>query len=177
MSKLTLSAVLLTALALSGLSAALADPLVPAREALRAGKPTAAADLLNEILAANPGDPEAQLLAAEISWQRGDVNAALTALRELAQRYPSRPEPLNNQAVILAADGQLDEARQLLENAMTLQPGFKETHSNLGDVYSQLSARAYSKAVGVAPPAAGDRALRLSRSIGFARSCEPVTQP
>lgn len=174
MSKLTRGTALFAALALIPLSVALADSLTPVREALHAGDPGAAAGLLDEVLLANPGDPDAQLLAAEISWQAGDTSAALETLRELALRYPSRPEPLNNQAVILAADGQLGAARDLLEKAMTLQPGFKETHSNLGDVYSQLAAQAYQKAVGLARATQADSALRVSRTIGFANSCDSV---
>lgn len=172
-----------TALALAALlgcwlsSSAIADPLFGVREALRAGDSGAAASLLDPLLLANPGDPDAQLLAAEIKWQNGDSAAALSSLQALAELYPVRPEPLNNQAVILAAVGRTAEARELLEKAMSLQPGFRETYRNLGDLYSQLAAEAYQQATGIAPSKSALGSLRLSRVIGFSAACETPDTP
>ncbi|MNC88237.1 Tetratricopeptide repeat protein [compost metagenome] len=45
-----------------------------------------------------------------------------------------------------AAQGDYDQARTALEMAIRVKPDYAVAHENLGDIYANMAARAYSKA-------------------------------
>ena len=55
------------------------------------------------------------------------------------------PEPYNNLAAIYAHLNQWDKAREALEMAVRLNPGYAVAYENLGDIYARLAAEAYAK--------------------------------
>ncbi len=57
------------------------------------------------------------------------------------------PEPYNNLAVIYAAQGHFDKAREALELAIKTHPSYSVAHENLGDLYAKLASMAYDKAL------------------------------
>jgi Flp pilus assembly protein TadD len=65
---------------------------------------------------------------------------------QLTQDYPELPEPHNNLAVLLAADGDLDGARRALESALRVQPDYPIAQENLGDVHLRMAVRAWDQA-------------------------------
>src|SRR3546814_8685917 len=60
--------------------------------------------------------------------------------------YPQLPEPYNNLAVLYAAQGDYDKARDALQAAIAKHPSYATAHENLGDIYAALAGAAYSKA-------------------------------
>ena len=57
------------------------------------------------------------------------------------------PEPYNNLAVLYAAQGQYEKARQQLEMSIRTHPSYATAYENLGDVYTKLASQAYDKAL------------------------------
>ncbi len=165
---------LLPLIVLFGISSAYGQSLESTRQALGNGQLEQAATAIALLRETIPEDPELKLLMAELTWRRGDTPQALEQLRALARAYPNRPEPLNNQAVILARAGNLSAARELLEAALGLEPGFRETFANLGDVYAALAAEAYRQALGDEAELGSMPAFELSRRLLPAFSCAPT---
>jgi len=82
------------------------------------------------------------------------------------------PEPYNNLAVLLAAQGRIDRARDLLETALRHDPSYAVAHENLGDVFLRLAQREYERAV-----SAGRTDEGLQRKLKAARDLNSVTRP
>lgn len=57
------------------------------------------------------------------------------------------PEPHNNLAALYAARGELDRAREALEDAVRALPSYSLANENLGDIHLRLAERAYQRAV------------------------------
>ena len=72
--------------------------------------------------------------------------------RDIAQRQPSWPEPKNNLAVAMLKMGQVEQAQQALEEAVTSQLSFKTAQDNRKRLYDHLAAVAYDKAIGSSEP-------------------------
>ena len=90
----------------------------------------------------------------------------MAVFERLTQDHPDLPEPYNNLAVLHAARGQLDRARELLEQALRHDPNYFAAQENLGDVFARLAQRAYEKAS--ANPQAEpslQRKLRIARDL------------
>lgn len=78
--------------------------------------------------------------------RHGDTEQAVAVFEGLIRQYPGLPGPYNNLAVLYAARGEYDRARQVLLKAIEIQPALDTPHENLGDVYAKLAAQAYGKA-------------------------------
>lgn len=68
----------------------------------------------------------------------GDIQSAAATYAAASQANPFDPVALNNQAVALAAKGDLNSAMVLLKRAVRLAPGRKDIAANLEAVRSQL---------------------------------------
>jgi Flp pilus assembly protein TadD len=135
------------ALALLAVAAsAQVDDLREARAALGAGNPAAALPIVDRHLAARPQDADGRFLRGVILTELARPDEAFAVFRALTQDYPELPEPYNNLAVLYAARGEYERARENLEMAIRTKPDFATAYENLGDVYAQLAARAYEKA-------------------------------
>ena len=104
-----------------------------------------ARELLDPFLQRNPGHPRARLLHGILMARAGRVSDAINVFRALLEDHPAMFEPYNNLAVLYAVQGRLDEARETLLAALEHQPA-AVVYENLGDVYSDLARRAYSRA-------------------------------
>ncbi len=144
------------------------------RAALGRNDLDAASSALEVLLAERPHDAEVKLLEAELVWRRGDASAAEEMLKQLGALFPDRPEPLNNLALLAAADGRLDDARRLLEAALSTHPGYRSAHQNLARVYSELAAQSYRKALGEEVAMASGPALNPLRRMAFATACDSI---
>jgi Flp pilus assembly protein TadD len=143
-----------------------ADPLAGARAALRGGDPAAAAAAVDRHLAANPKDPRGRFLKGVILADQGRTNEAFDVFFALTQDHPEFAEPYNNLAVIYAARGAYERARELLETAVRVNPEYATAHENLGDVYARLANQAYEKAAKLDVANRGARAkLGLARDL------------
>ena len=65
--------------------------------------------------------------------------------------YPEIVEPYNNLAAIYASEGNINRALSLLNQAVTINPGFALGHENLGDLYIQKAISQYKNAVRAQP--------------------------
>ena len=90
---------------------------------------------MNSFLATNPNDVEGKLYWGIILTRKGDVETAIKVFLELAEEHPTLAEPHNNLAVLYAAEGRYDEARQALITATKIRPEYDTAHENLGDLY------------------------------------------
>lgn len=129
----------------------------------RAGQSAEAMQRLDKALAEDPRDAELRFLKAVMLAEAGRANEAAEIYTRLTQEFPELPEPWNNLAVLQAAQGRLDEARDALEAALRNDPGYAVAQENLGDIYVRLAARAYERAGSTSPQA--QRKLQLARQL------------
>lgn len=168
---------------LSGSAPATAQsrPIDQAQAALRARTPARALAIADQGLKNRPADPELRFVrgVALVALQRSDE--AESTFRGLTQDYPELPEPYNNLAYLLAARGDLEGARQALDEAVRALPDYALAHENLGDILVRLAARHYAEAARLATGAnrvladSASTKLRLLNDIqtGIMRPPEP----
>lgn len=97
-------------------------------------------------LAQYPNDPKMRLLLSRVQMAQGDSDAAQQTLLALTLEFPELPEPHNNLAVLLAAQGRTQEALESLHKAVRQRPDDALALENLGDLYLSLALRAYGRA-------------------------------
>ena len=135
-------------LGLTGLPGiASADELGDVQALVTKGDLARASDRLDAILAKHPKDARARFLRGVVLTEQKRPADAMKVFTALTEDYPELPEPYNNLAVLHAAQGQLDRARQLLESAIRNHPGFATAHQNLGDIHARMAAEAYERAL------------------------------
>lgn len=162
---------------LLGIGAARADDLDDARKLLRAGDRAAALVKIDKALAAKPTDQDARFLKGVALAEDGRTNEAIEVYQRLTQDAPELPEAHNNLAVLYAARGDLERARQSLDMAIRTNPQYAVAQENLGDVYIQLAARAYERAAQLdSANRSAPRKLTLSREV-VQRKPRPAPPP
>lgn len=124
----------------------LADEIQEISQQYRQGDLTGALDRANRFLAQNPQDAQARFLKGLILADQGKTSDAIAVFSGLTEDYPELPEPYNNLAVLYAAQGKYDAARNALEMAIRAHPGYATAHENLGDIYAKMASIAYDKA-------------------------------
>lgn len=138
---------LLVLLAIFCSGTAQADVYSDVNQLLRDGKHGEALAAAQRYIAAKPTDPQMRFLLGMIQSESGHTDDALQTFTVLTQDYPELPEPYNNLAVLLAALGQFDKARDALSMAIRANPDYATAHENLGDVYAKLAAQAYDRSL------------------------------
>ena len=136
-----------------------ADDYTEVNQLLRNGKSTQALARADAYLAKNARDPQMRFLKAVALTDSGKTDEAIAALNQLIEDYPELPEPYNNLAVVRAAQGNLEGARDALEAAIRSVPDYEVAYQNLGDLYLQLAAQRWRHAQKLAPSPV--RATRL----------------
>lgn len=101
---------------------------------------------LDTFLEDNSDDVEARLFRGVLLTRQGNIDEAIVTFDELSKDRPELPEPLNNLAVLYAAQGRYDDSREVLLRAIALEPRYDTAHENLGDVYAKLANIAYERA-------------------------------
>ena len=128
-------------------SPALADDYDDAARLLKQGRTAAALEKVDAAIAANKNDARARFLKGLILTERNETQAAIEVFKSLTRDFPELPEPYNNLAVLYAAQGQYDKARESLEMAIRTHPSYAVAHENLGDVYAKMASEAYDRAL------------------------------
>ncbi|MDO5086415.1 MAG: tetratricopeptide repeat protein [Comamonadaceae bacterium] len=124
-------------------------------------------------MAEHPRDPQMRFIQSTLLSRRGQHAEAEALLVQLTQDFPELAEPYNNLAVLYAARGDLPRAREALEHALRLSPGYATAHENLGDVYLRLAAQAYARA-----QAEGGHQARLApKADAIVRLLPPAPPP
>jgi Flp pilus assembly protein TadD len=136
----------LTWSALAFVPVARADELQDVSKLVANGKLDDAEKRADAYLKQTPKDAQMRFLKGVILSQRGKRDEAVAVFTGLTQDFPELPEPYNNLAVIFAAQGQYDKARDALETALRVSPNDATAYENLGDVYAALAARSYRDA-------------------------------
>lgn len=116
-------------------------------------------------LEATPRDPQLQFLKANAELALGRTEAADQTLTHLTQTYPELAEPWNNLATIRAAQGRLEEARGLLEQALRNNPDYAQAHANLADVLVRLAIGHLQTAERLAPQAQTAQRLQALQGV------------
>ena len=154
----------LTALALLGAGLASAKDLEIAQAQWLQGQRQQALQTVQTALGQNPNDARLRFALAVMQMELGHSAEAEAGLVALTQDFPDLADPYNNLAVLHAARGELDLAREALEQAVRLQPDHAQAQENLGDVLLRLAARAYAQALKVSHGDTGALQLKLSRT-------------
>jgi Flp pilus assembly protein TadD len=127
------------------------DPHEEVRKLLRRAKYEQALVIVRKQVALNPRDPQMRFWEGYIYEQLGQPQLAKPIYIALTQEHPELAEPHNNLGVLLAAEGNYGEARQMFELALRANPRNATAQENLGDVLLQLSRQAYQKALEINP--------------------------
>src|SRR5205809_4812033 len=139
-------AVLLFALAISALSVR-ADELQDIDRLLKRSQHAQALERVNQYLSQRPKDAKGRFIKGLILVEQNKVAEAIEVFTALSRDYPELPEPYNNLAVLYAAQGQYEKARQQLEMSIRTHPSYATAYENLGDVYTKLASQAYDRAL------------------------------
>lgn len=144
-----------------------ADELGDLQRLQAAGDTAAALLQVDKALAAKPRDAQLRFLRAVLLTEANRVPEALAAFRRMNEDYPELPDPLNNMAVLYAAQGQLDQARLALEAALRTDPQHRASRENLAEIHVRLAVRLWEGLVdGSAPVNEGlARKLRMARDL------------
>ncbi len=90
-----------------------------------------------------PDQARPRFLKGIILMDMKRLDEAAAVFQGLRENFPELPEPYNNLAVIRMSQGAFEEARNLLELAVSAYPGYATAHENLGDVYARMAAEEY----------------------------------
>lgn len=130
-----------------------------AQAALNRRDPARALAMANAALQEAPGDARLRFLKGLALFQLKRMADAEHEFNGLIEEFPELPEPYNNLAVVRAAQGNLEGARDALEAAIRSVPDYVVAYQNLGDLYLQLAAQRWRHAQKLAPSPV--RATRL----------------
>jgi Flp pilus assembly protein TadD len=113
---------------------------------MQAGKSEEALKRADKFLADKPRDLQVRFLRAVTLVDLGRKPEAVDALTALTQDFPELPEPYNNLAVLAAAQGGMDRAEHLLQQAIAAKPNYITAQENLGDLYVAMATAAFERA-------------------------------
>jgi colicin import membrane protein len=129
---------------------------------LRERKPAEALTRADARLKENPRDAQVRFMRAVALTDLKRTDEAIAAFEAMNQEFPELPEPYNNLAVLLAAQGRYEQARGLLLRSLDAQPGYTTALENLGDLYIAMAADAYQRANSRNP---NDRVLQAKLAL------------
>lgn len=118
-----------------------------ATQLFKQGQHATALAKINAHLSDNPKDAQGRFLKGLILTELNRYPEAIKVFSDLTEDYPELPEPYNNLAVLYAAQGQYERAKQSLEMAIRTHPSYTTAHENLGDIYAKMASLAYDKAL------------------------------
>lgn len=158
---------LLTALLTLGLLApawSQASELDIAQRQWLAGQRQQAVGTLEAALKQTPDELKLRFALGVMRMELGQLSSAQQIFIQLTEDFPDLADPYNNLAVIHAGQGDLDRARNELEQALRLQPSHAQAQENLGDVLLRQALRAYQRAQEAMAAPSTSLALKLKRT-------------
>jgi len=147
MRNILLSVLLAAALATAPFVSAEDDNYQQASQLFKQGQYAQALDQVEAVLKDDPKNARARFLKGLIQDRQGKADDAIGTFQALSEDYPELPEPHNNLAVLYAARGDYEKARDELEMAIRTHPSYATAHENLGDIYAKMASQAYDKAL------------------------------
>jgi Flp pilus assembly protein TadD len=142
-----------------------ASELDEARDRMARGDTAGALQRLQQGLAREPANAQMKFLQGVALMDLGRDAQALEVFRQLNQAYPELPEPLNNIGLLHARAGQLESARQSLQDALRADPQHRAARVNLGQVYLMLAVQAWELASAGLPDPTLLRRLEGARAV------------
>ncbi len=140
---------------------------------LNRGNHAEAVDAANRALAAAPAFAPAYNLIGYTEMAAGNTAAAEQAFREQIRLAPDEANPYDSYGEFLMLEGRLDEAETQFEMALTKDPTFEASRTNLARIGIERSNRRFEQAV-----ASGDidalTSLYTVGAIVFPPDMEPV---
>lgn len=122
------------------------DDTPAADAALTSGDWATALSQLDQRIASNPRDVQAQFKRGTVLARLGRDADAIAQFQAIVQAYPELPEPYNNLAALYAKQGRYEDARAALVTATRANPSYTLAYENLGDLYLRLAAESYKRA-------------------------------
>ena len=144
-----------------------ADDLANAQRLWLAGQKTQAVEQIETSLKRTPDDLQLRFALGVMRMELGERAKAQDIFTRLTQDFPDLADPYNNLAVLHAANGELDEAKASLEQALRLQPEHAQAQENLGDVFVRLALRAYQHAQKASMAPSDLLANKISRTLAM----------
>jgi len=80
-------------------------------------------------------------------WLEGDLDGAEGELERLLANFPDHPQIHNNLAAVAAVRGDIEAAREWLEQAIVLDIQTATIYRNLGSVYAEIARDSYGRAL------------------------------
>src|SRR5256886_16107598 len=159
-----------------------ADELQESDALVKRGQHAKALERVNQYLGQKLRDPKGCCIKGLILAEQNKGAEAIEVFTALSRDYPELPEPYNNLAVLYAAQGEYEKARQQLEMSIRTHPSYATAYENLGDVYTKLASQAYDKALQFdSSNSAAKNKLSLIRDLMSSnpapRGPEPVRPP
>jgi len=138
-----------------------------AAELAAKGKVEKAAEILREVLEAEPRDVSSRQKLGDLLRRAGQIHDAMAAYREAADRF--------------ARDGLLVKAIALSKTILEIDPGHLETQASLADLYARRagppSGSTKAGPVRAAPPAPAEPAQGEDRSVAIPLGPGPRASP
>lgn len=80
-------------------------------------------------------------------WRKDDFNGAEAEFKKMIARHQQDPRAYNNLAAFYAAQGNYDQARDYLEQALATDVNYATIYRNLGSVYAEMARGSYGRAL------------------------------
>lgn len=127
--------------------AAAGIPVAQIQALIEEGKFEEALLLTDTELGRNGEDITLRFLRGLVLTRLNRLDQAAETFSKLTQEHPELPEPFNNLAVVYAAQGDYEQARQALQKAINTHPSYATAHENMGDIYAKMASQAYNQAL------------------------------
>jgi len=131
------TAVLLTALLITGLAVAQQASVGSARDLLAHGQLREAVVVLRQVVAADPGNFDARTLLGTTLALQGIRSESIEQLVEAVHLRPKSAEAYNTLGMVLSRFVETKAAREAFENALALNPHLAEVRINLALLQAQ----------------------------------------
>lgn len=132
------------------------------RVLLQAGEYLTALVLLEDLNVLRPCDADLLLLLARVYEATGETDTAISVYQTLISNFPNLPEPYNNIAVLYAARGKIEKAKELLIRGLSTNDSYQRLQKNLSTLYVVEAAEAYRRALSLDDQHSASHESRLS---------------
>ena len=116
----------------------LAQSLNQANVALSMGNPELAANLIDELLQADPNHPDALNLKAALLMNSGEAAEAIRLFTKIIKLVPDFAQAHFNLGTALTSAGKPKRAIKSLQQALKLEPDYADAHYNLANALRQI---------------------------------------
>ena len=104
------------------------------------GQLSQALTLIDKHLVSDKRNLDYLFLKGLVLTKQNKLDQATKIFVKLTEEHPELPEPLNNLAVVYAAQGDFTSARQALQRAINTHPSYATAHENMGDIYAKMAS-------------------------------------